>query len=83
MSYFDIPNFLWGYALEMVTYILNSISTKFVPNTPVELWTSRKASIQHYRIWGCPAYVLKGKIETLNTKSEFCYFVGYPKGTKK
>ena len=26
--------------------------------------------------------MLKGKTEKLDTKSELCYFVGYPKGTK-
>ena len=71
-----------GYALEMKAYILNSVSTKFVPNTPIKLWIGRKASIQHYRIWGCHAYVLKGKTKKLDTKSKHCYFVGYLKETK-
>ena len=51
-------------------------------NTHIELWTGRKASIQHYKIWGCPAYVHKGKTGKLDTKSELCYFVRYPKKTK-
>ena len=76
MSYPDLTKFLWGYDLEMLTYILNSIPTKSVPITLVELWTDRKASIQHYRIWGYLAYVLKGKTEKLDTKSELCYFIG-------
>ena len=66
----------------MATYILNSVPTKSVPNTPVELWTGRKASIQHYRIWVCPTYVLKRKTEKLDSKSELYYFEGYSKGTK-
>ena len=33
MSYSDLPKFLWGYALELATYILDSIQTKYVPNT--------------------------------------------------
>ena len=53
MSYSDLPKFLWGYALEIMTYILNSLITKSVPNNPIELWTSRMASIQHYKIWEC------------------------------
>ena len=59
MSYSYLPKFLWGYALETATYILNSVVTKSVPNNPVKLWTGRKANIQHYRIWVCPTYVLK------------------------
>ena len=49
-------------------------------STPVELWTGRKAIVQHYRIQRCLVYVFKGKIENLDIKSELCYFVGYPKG---
>ena len=39
---------VWGssqYALETITYILNSISTKYVPNTPIKLWTGHKLSL--------------------------------------
>ena len=45
------------------------------------MWTERKPSLQHLRIWGCPAHVLKGKMSKLETRSEVCYFRGYPKGT--
>ena len=68
--------------LEIVIYILNSVSTKSVPNTPVELWTSSKVTIQHYRIWRYPTYVFKKKTEKLDTKSKLCYFVGYHEWTK-
>ena len=71
-----------GYMLEIGGYVLNSVSTKSIPNTGVKLLTSSKVSIQHYRIWRCLAYMFKGKIGKLDTKSELCYFVGYPKGIK-
>ena len=45
MSYSDLPKFLWGYALEIEAYIINSIPSKSIPNTPVELWTERKPSL--------------------------------------
>ena len=77
MSYSHLSKFLWGYAIKITVYILNSILTKSIPNIPIELWTNRKASIQLYRTWGCPTYVFK-----LNTKSELCYFIGYSKGIK-
>ena len=67
---------------EITIFILNSVPTKSVLNTLVELWTSHKASVQHYRIWSYPAYVFKGKTEKLDTKLELCYFVRYPNGTK-
>ncbi|KAK4850321.1 hypothetical protein QYF36_005646 [Acer negundo] len=53
-----------------------------VPKTPHELWTGRKPSLQHLRIFGCPAHVLKGKTEKMESRSETCIFVGYPKETK-
>ena len=82
MNYSDIPKFLQGYVLEIAVYILNSIPNKSIPNTLVELWTGRKANVQHYKIWKCPSYVFKGKIEKLDPNSEVCYFVEYPKETK-
>ena len=69
ICYSDLPKFLWGYALETMTYILNSIPTMSVFNTPVELWARHKPSLRYYRIWGWPAYVLKKKTGKLETKS--------------
>ena len=68
ISYSDLPKFLCGYTLETTVYSLNSIPIESVMNTHIELWTGRKASIQHYKIWGCPAYVHKGKTGKLDTK---------------
>ena len=82
MSYLDLPKLIWGYTLETTTYILNLILTKSIQNTFIKLWTDHKVSIQHNRIWRCPAYVFKGKTKKLDTKSELCYFIKYPKGTK-
>ena len=62
-------------------YILNLVPSKSVPKTPWEMWTRHKPSLQHFRIWGCSTYVLKGKMNKLETRSEMCYFIGYPKGT--
>ena len=45
MSYSDLPNFLWGYALEMKAYDLNSVQIKSIPNTHVQLWIDREGSI--------------------------------------
>lgn len=63
-------------------YILNLVPSKSVPKTHRELWSGRKPSLQHLHIWGRPAYVLKVKTDKLESKSEVCTFVGYPKGTK-
>ena len=62
-------------------YILNVVPTKSVPKTPLEMWSCRKASLRYFRIWGCPAHVLKSKTTKLEPRSQVCLFVGYPKET--
>ena len=81
MSYLELPVFLWGYLLETAAYILNHVLSKSILKTPWELWNRCKPTLNHFRIWGCPAHMLKGKISKLETRSEVCYFIGYPKGT--
>ena len=44
--------------------------SKSIPKTPLELWNGRKPSLRHYRIWGCPAQVLKKKAGKLESKTE-------------
>ena len=68
MSYSELPLFLWGFALEIALYILNHVPSKSVPKTPRELWSGRKPSLQHFRIWGCPAHVLKGQMSKLESR---------------
>ena len=48
----------------------------------MEMWTCRKLNLSHIHIWGCPAYVLKQSFDKLDAKSELCWFVRYPKGTR-
>ena len=81
MSYLELALFLWDFALKTAMYILNHVLSKYVPTTPRELWSGRKPTLNHFRIWGCPAHVLKGKMSKLETRSEVCYFISYPKGT--
>ena len=61
MSYLEFPVFLWSYALETTAYTLNHISSKSVPKTSQELWSGHKPTLNHFRIWGCPAHVMKGR----------------------
>ena len=82
MSYATLLDSFWGYALETAAYILNHVPSHSVPKTPRELWAKRKPSLQHFRIWGCPAHVRKDKRDKLEVKTKVCTFIGYPKGTK-
>ena len=81
MSYSTLPISFWGYALNTAMYLLNLVPSKSVPKTPGELWNRRKPSMRYLHIWGCPAHVLKGKSNKLQSKTEVVFFVGYPKGT--
>ena len=68
--------------METTHYILNLVSSKVIPTTPKELWTGRKPSLGHIRIWDSPAHVLKWDPNKLETRTDVCLFVGYPKGKK-
>ena len=82
MSYSSLPESFWGYALETALYILNRVPSKSVLETPIELWSGRKVSLRHFRVWGCPAHVLKTNPKKLESRSKVCFFVGYPKETR-
>ena len=57
MCHADLPISFWGYALEAAVYILNRVPSKSVSGTPYEIWKGRKPNLNHFKIWGCPAYV--------------------------
>ncbi|MCE8502524.1 DDE-type integrase/transposase/recombinase, partial [Latilactobacillus sakei] len=81
LSHSDLHVSFWGYALETAVYLLNRVPTKSVPKTPFELWTGKKPSVRHLKVWGCPAHVRKQSMDKLESRTNRCLFVGYPKGT--
>ena len=82
LSYSSLPILFYGYALETATYLLNLIPSKSVSKTPIELWNWRKPSLNHIRIWGAPAHVLRKEPHMLESRTEVCLFIRYPKGTR-
>ena len=82
MSYESLPSNFWGYALKITQYILNLVCSKAVPTIPKELWIGRKPSLGHVRIWDSPTHIRKRDPSKLESRSNVCLFVGYPKGTK-
>ena len=80
--YSSLPTSFWGYAIQIIVYILNNITSKSVPKTPYELWTDHKSNLHHLYIWACPAHVLKGKTDKMEYCLEACMFIGYPKKTR-
>ena len=84
MSRSNLHEYLWGGAIKTANYILNRVPSKSVPKTPFELWTSRKPSLNHFRVWGCPAEVrlYNPQEKKLDPRTVRCYFIGYPDHSK-
>ena len=84
MSYSSVPESMWGEALRTAMYILNRVPSKSVSSTPFELWTSRKPSLRHLHIWGCPAEirVFNPHEKKLDPRTISGYFIGYPEKSK-
>ncbi|KAL0444718.1 UNVERIFIED_CONTAM: hypothetical protein Slati_2194500 [Sesamum latifolium] len=55
--------------------------SKMVPQMPYEIWHSKPASYKYLRVWGSPAYVKRLVGDKLDSRSNLCRFVGYPKET--
>lgn len=82
MSYTSLSIFVGGYALDTVAYLLNRVPFKSVPIIPVELWRGYKLVLSHIRVWGFLARLLKGNVYMLESRTELCFFIGCPKGTR-
>ena len=84
LSNCSLPLSLWIYALRTATYVLNRVPSKAVPKTPYELWTGRKPSLRHLRVWGCPAEVrlYNPHEKKLDSRTVSGFFIGYPEKSK-
>ena len=75
LSYSYLHISFWGYSLETATYLLNLIPSKLVSKKPIELWNGRKPSLNHIRIWGAPAHVLRKEPHKLESRTKVCLFI--------
>jgi len=84
IGYSTLSISLWMGALKTIIHILNRVPSKSVPKTPYELWTEREPSLNHLRVWGCPAEakVFNPNIRKLDSKTVNCHFIGYPDKSK-
>eukprot|EP00253_Pinus_taeda_P023270 PITA_23270 len=76
---------LWVEAVDTTCYLVNrSPSSALEDKTAQEVWTGKKPSLSHLRVFGCDAYVHvpKEKLTKLDSKSEKCIFIGYKDGLK-
>src|SRR5271168_1572192 len=75
----------WAEAVDTACYLINRPpSSELEDKTPQEVWTSKKPSLSHLRVFGCDAYVHvpKEKRTKLDSKYEKCIFIGYKDGLK-
>jgi hypothetical protein len=66
-------------------YLVNrSPSSVLDDKTPQEVWTGKKPSLTHLKVFGCEAYVHvpKENRSKLDKKDEKCIFIGYKDGLK-
>eukprot|EP00253_Pinus_taeda_P016201 PITA_16201 len=69
----------WAEMVETACYLVNrSPSSALEDKTPQAVWTGKKPSLSHLRVFGCDAYVHvpKEKRTKLDSKSEKCIFIG-------
>lgn len=84
MSHAGSPPSFWAEAINTACYIRNRCVTKTNGEIPYNLWTNKKPTVMHFKVFGCKGYVLnknpsKGKFES---RSELCTFVGYSSESK-
>jgi hypothetical protein len=75
----------WEEAVGTTCYLVNrSPSSALDDKTPHEVWSGKKPSLQHLRVFGCDAYVHipKENRSKLDKKVEKCIFIGYKDGVK-
>ena len=76
-----LPGSFWGDALGTFVHVLNrSPSSSLKDITPYEAWFGQKPPVDHFRVFGCQAYVhvQKNKHRSFEAKSRRCIFIGYP-----
>ena len=78
MSRLNLLEYLWGEAIKTTTYIMNRVPSKSVLETPFELWTDRKPSLNHFKVWGCPGEVRNydPSLKKTYSRTTRCYFIG-------
>ena len=80
-----LPQRFWGFAIEAACYIRNRLPIRHGRITPEEAFTGKKPKIDHLRVFGCLAYVLKPhelrhKFDPNLAKTAF---VGYEASTRQ
>ncbi|KAD6453309.1 hypothetical protein E3N88_08014 [Mikania micrantha] len=74
------PNYLWAESVATAIYLINRSPTKAIADqVPAEVWSGRKPSVYHLRVFGCIAFshVPAQERRKLDNRAERCIFLGY------
>jgi transposase InsO family protein len=75
----------WGEAIVTAAYIRNRVVSRSTQGkSPEELWSGKKPTVRHLRVWGCVAFaqVPAEKRSKFDAKSIRCIMVGYSETSK-
>jgi transposase InsO family protein len=85
LSGVELGQDFWAEAVGTSCYLVNRSSSSSLDDKPShEVWSGKKPSLQHLRVFGCDAYVHipKENRSKLDKKAEKCIFIGYKDGVK-
>jgi hypothetical protein len=85
LSSAELGQELWAEAVGTSCYMVNrSPSSVLDDKTPHEVWSGKKPSLQHVRVFGCDSYVHvpEENRSKMDKKAEKCIFIGYKDGVK-
>ena len=80
-----LPAYLWAEAVKAAADLLNLRSTKRHPDqTPEELFSGKKPTITHLRVFGSPAFVHIPRVSRskLDPRAEQCILLGFDTSAK-
>ena len=82
ISHSNLPKTFWGEVMKTVVDLINlSPSRPLNGEIPEEVWSGKKASYSHLRVFECKAFVHISKDERakLDAKAKECIYLGSPK----
>lgn len=74
------PKQLWGETIAILVYMLNRFPTKKLKEVvPIEKWTRRKKSVNHFKVFGsvCYKHIPNATRRKLDDRSKFMLLIDY------
>ncbi|KXJ72145.1 hypothetical protein RP20_CCG018741 [Aedes albopictus] len=80
----NLPKSFWAEAAATAVYLVNRSPTKGHDKTPEEMWSGKKPSLAHVRVFGSSvmAHIPKQKRKKWDAKAHECILTGFDEDTK-